>query len=459
MEIVIIASLLVVLFIFLEMPIAFCFWTGTLVYFLVTGNSMGSVVRDAFFSINNFALLAVPLFMIAGTLMEISGIAERLVNFSRALLKRFKGGMGAIVPVSSMFFGALSGSGTATVAALGSILIPRLTRIGWDRSYIAAMLAAAGPLGFMIPPNMSAILYGVVSNTSIASLFLATIVPGIMWGILYIIINRIVYNKWYTPPAGGEFGSQAAMETAAAAETAKNSDLLLNQGGDIGYWKDVYQTFKAGIPAFIMPVIIFGGIYGGVFTATEAGAVACAYAFLVGMFWFRTVNWANGYKAFTDTAASLASFMIILPMVIILTRILVINGVPQTITKGLSAISTDPNVLLFLIVLVLFIAGFFLDPGVLIFVLTPLMMPTANAIGLDPIQLGVILFVSIGVGALTPPMAMNLFVASRVSGVPMQQLIRPLLPFFVFGAIPILLLVTYVPALSLWLPNLVSGGR
>jgi C4-dicarboxylate transporter DctM subunit len=194
-----------------------------------------------------------------------------------------------------------------------------------------------------------------------------------------------------------------------------------------------------------------------VFTATEAGAVACVYALLAGLFIFRTVKLADAYKSFIEVGVTLGSFMIILPMVMILTRILVLNGVPQAIAEGLSNISSNPYVLIFFIVLLFFITGFFLDPGVLIFVLTPLLLPTAKSIGMDPIQFGVILFVSIGVGALTPPMAMNLFVVTRVTGIPMQDLIKPLLPFLLFGAIPILLLVAYVPELSLWLPNLVAS--
>lgn len=449
MELVLLSCLLVLIFIALGMPVLFCFLVGSLFFFILSGESMGSVVRDAFFSLNKYALLAVPLFMIAGKLMEISEIASRLIDFSRALLKKFKGGMGAIIPVASMFFGALTGSQTATVAALSTILIPRLSKMGWDKRYTAALLAAAGPLGFMIPPNSSAILYGVVANTSIAALFLATVVPGIIWGVLYIILNRILYTKWYQP-AAAEVAS-----TTPEINPHRNEQLLLEE--DVGYFRDLYKTFVAAIPAFIMPIIIMGGIYGGYFSPTEAGAVACVYALLAGIFIFKTINFSNGYKAFVETGVTMGSFMIILPMVIIITRILVRNGVPQMITESLNSISTNPYILTLLIVLIFFIAGFFLDPGVLIFVLTPLLLPTAESIGMDPIQFGVILFVSIGVGALTPPFALNLFIASRVSGVPLYAMMKPLMPFLLFAAIPILLLVAYVPQLSLWLPNLVMG--
>jgi C4-dicarboxylate transporter DctM subunit len=430
---------------FLGMAVSFSFLTGSLLYILLTGTSMRTVVTTAFFSLESFTLLAIPLFMIAGRLMEVSGIAERLIDFSRALLRKVKGGMGAIIPVSSMMFGALSGSGTATVAALSSILIPRMEKLGWDKRYSAALLGASGPLGYMIPPNMNAILFGVVANTSIAALFLATVVPGILWALMYILINRIIYPKWYSSPESNS-SSTVAKETAATTSVVQRS-----------YFSDVFSTFKMAIPAFIMPLIIFGGIYGGAFTPTEAGAVACIYALIAGAFIFKTINIKNGLDAFTDTGKSVGSILIILPMVMIFTRLLVLNNVPQMIAEGMQSISSNPNVLLFLIVLILFFAGFFLSTGVLIFVFTPLLMPTANAIGLDPIQLGTILFVAIGVGTLTPPLAMNLFVVSRTSGVPMQDLMKPLLPFLFFGAIPILFLVTYVPEISLWLPRLIMG--
>lgn len=448
MEIVILTAATILILILIGMPVGFSFLVGALIYFLITGESMGSVARDAFFALNSFALLAIPLYMIAGTLMDISGIAERLVDFSRALLKKIKGGMAAIIPLASMFFGALSGSGTATVAAMSNILIPRLTRLGWDKRYTAALLAASGPLGFMIPPNINAILYGVIANTSIPALFLATVIPGIIWGILYIVINRIIYTKWYHPEG---------KDPIYKSENLQTNDLSISYDNEIGYFQDVFKTFTAAIPAFVMPLIIFGGIYGGVFTATEAGAVACIYALIAGLFIFKTVKLVDAYKSLIELGVTFSSFMIILPMVIILTRILVLNGVPQAVAEGLTSISTNPYIIILLIVLVFFITGFFLDPGVLIFILTPLLLPTAISIGMDPIQFGVILFVSIGVGALTPPMAMNLFIVTRITGIPMQNLIRPLLPFLLFGAIPVLLLVAYIPELSLWLPNWVDS--
>lgn len=444
---IITASIVVLVLIFIGMSVSFSFLTGALLYLIVSGTDMGTVVPDAFFALDSFELLAIPLFLIAGNLMEVSGIAEKLIDFSSALLKKVKGGMGAIIPVASMFFGAINGSGTATVAALSTILLPKLEKLGWDKRYTSAMLAASGPLGYMIPPNMNAILFGVIVNTSIAALFLATVIPGIIWGLLYIVINRIVYKKWCNPEIVASESASASTSALISASTSTGNS----------YFRDLSSAFKAAIPAFMMPVIIFGGIYGGVFTPTEAGAVACIYGIIAGIFIFKKIKLANGFSAFTDTGRILGAILIILPMVIIFTRLLVINGVPQMVAEGLTSISTNKYVILLMIDLVLFIAGFFLDPGVLIFVIAPLLLPAANAIDLSTIQLGVILFVAIGIGTVTPPMAMNLFVVSKAGGVPLQDMIKPLLPLLIFGAIPVLLLVTYVPEVSLWLPRVVMG--
>lgn len=449
------ASLVLLLLMFAGMPIVFSFLTGSLFYMVMTGTSMGDVVSAVFFSLNNYTILTLPLFIIAGALMDVSGIAEQLIEFSRVLLKRIKGGMGAVIPVSSMFFGAISGSGTATVAAMSKILLPKLEKLGWDKRYTAALVAASGPLGYMIPPNINAILYGVVANTSIAALFLATIIPGIIWGVLYIIINRFVYAKWYKP----------VDVSAAAPDGTVTNGLAANRFGlvqgvpaaDGSYFRELYAAFKPAIPAFVMPVIIFGGIYGGFFTATEAGAVSCIYALLAGIFIFKTIKLSNTLSAFRETGEMLGAILIILPMIDVFTRLLVLEGVPAMVAEGLSSISTNKHVVLFLIILILLIAGLALEAPVLIFVFGPLLLPTIQAIDVHPIQFGVILFVSIGIGALSPPVAMNLFIAAKASGVSMEDLMKPLLPYLFFGALPVLLLVTYVPELSLWLPKVVMG--
>ncbi len=444
-----IACFLVLACIVVGMSIPFSFLAGSVFYVYTTGISMGSVAPTAFFALEKVSLLAIPLFMIGGSLLEVSGIASKLINFAEALLKRVKGGMGATIPLTSMFFGALCGSGTATVAALSKIMMPRLEQLGWDRRYTAALIAASGPLGYMIPPNMNAIVFSLIVDVSVAALFLATVIPGIIWGLLYIVINRFVYHKWWRKPEDG----CSASETAIPAP----SQAMRPAGKSASYFGALTLSFREALPAFGMPVIILGGIYGGVFTPTEAGAVACVYAVFVGMLLYRSISLKGAFEAFEDTGKSIGSILMILPMVHVFTKLLILNQVPQKITAVMTGISDERIVILLVIDLILFIAGFFLDANVLILVVAPLLVPTAQAIGLDIVQLAVMLFVAVGVGTITPPMAISLFVVSKAGGVPVSDMVRPMMPFLLFGGIPVFLLVTFFPELSLWLPRVVMG--
>ncbi|MDN5311628.1 MAG: C4-dicarboxylate transporter, DctM subunit [Thermoanaerobacteraceae bacterium] len=442
------STVLILILIFLGMSVPFCFLAGSLLYVFMTGMSTGTFVSTAFYALNSTSTLAIPLFMLAGTLIEQSGIARTLIDLAEIMLRKIKGGMGATIPLVSCFFGALSGSGTATCTTLATMMSPRLQELGWDKRYLAAFIAASGPLGYMIPPNMNAIIYTMVSNASVAALFLATIIPGIIWAGLYMLVNRLVYTKWYTPVIVDDTfmqkGSKTSAEIAAVVETKKQPV------------PKIFAILQAAIPAFLMPVIIMGGIYGGIFTPTEAGAVSCLYALIIGFWVFKKLNLKNGFQCFVRTGSSLGTLLIMFPMTLIFTRLLVTNGVPEMITNLITSISTNKIIILLIIDIVLFIAGFFLDAGVLLLVFPPLLIPTAAMIGVTEVQLGVIMFVAVGVGTITPPMAMNLFITGKICDVSVKDMIRPLVPFLAVGVL-ILLLVTYVPEASLFLPRLIMG--
>lgn len=431
-----VATLLVILLIIAGLPVYLSFAAGSFFYMIITGTSMGSVVSTAFYSLDSYSLLALPLFMIAGSLMEISGIAEKLVNLADALLKNVKGGLAATIPLASMFFGAVSGSGTATVAAMSTILTDRLVEGGWDRRYIAALLAVSGPLGFMIPPNVNAILYALVANCSVTDLFMATLIPGIIWGLTFILINRIIYKDWYNPDQ--------------AVSKLKN-DVNMQE---VSYFSNLFNAIRSAIPALIMPIIILGGIYGGIFNATEAGAVACLYAVIVGVLIYKRVKQKDMAKVFISQGNSLGTLLIILPFASVFTRLLVVNRVPEMVANTMMSISSNSSIQILLMVIIFIIAGFFFSPGVLTFVLTPLFIPTAKIIGLDLVQLGAILFAAIAIGNVTPPMAFYLFVACKASKVTVPEIIKPLAIFTVFGSLPIMLLIAYWPSFTLWLPRL-----
>lgn len=434
---ILISVIVILLLMFLGCRVFLSFLIGSLIYIFTTGSGQATIGPLVVNAISNSSLLAVPLYMLAGGLMEVSGIAGDLVDFAHKFMKKVKYGMGATIPLACMFFGAICGSGLATVSALGNIMVPKLEKLGYDRRYVAAMLTAASPLGYMIPPNMNAIIFGVTANVSIAALFSATIIPGIIWGILLIIINRLMAGKYVTEVTAADMA-----EHGAEAEN---------------YWKEVSRGFLQALPALFLAFIILGGIYGGIFSPTEAGAVACLYAVLASVFYYKKVKSKETFDEFVKTGKSLGSIFIVFPMVSLFSRFLIMEGVPQKVVTIFTSVSENPNIILLLIGIMLLIAGMFFDANILMLVLTPMIMPTCNYIGLNPLQLGVIMMIAVGIGASTPPMAMHLFVACRVANTSVNETVKPLIPLLLFGCLPVMLLVMYVPALSLWLPNLLMN--
>jgi C4-dicarboxylate transporter DctM subunit len=343
-------------------------------------------------------------------------------------------------------FGMLTGSNIATIMAVNSFMKDPMEKMGWDREYIAALMAAAGPMGYMIPPNNNAIMYAVIASCSVSKLFLAALLPGVLWGVLMMIVNRFTYKKYFHP-------EKAEVEYK---EMAMSEGGLIPGETNLQYFGGIGKSLVKTIPALIMPLIIFGGIYGGVFTATEAGAVSGLYAILLGFLLKRSMRVRDLIAAFNDTGRQVGVILFITPMAAIFTRVLVLNNVPNTIATFMIGLSSNHTVLLLMVDLIFIVAGFFLNTTVLIFVITPLLLPTANALGLDPIQMGVMMFVAVGLGSITPPMAMNLFIASKAVGVDTTKVIPPLFRYFFFAGLPMMLLVTFWPGLSLWLPSLIG---
>lgn len=433
-----IALLCIILLILLGCNISASFLSVSIAVTLIIGGKLTGFLNTAFTAANSYSLLAVPLFSLGGILMEKSGIADKLVNWCQRLLHRVKGGMGAVITLSSMAFGMLTGSALATVNTIGNLMIPRMKKLGWDERYTAALCAASAPLGYMIPPNMNAIIFATVSSASVAALFLASIVPGILWGLGYVVVNRLVYKRWMTKP-----------EAQSVRPIAKSEPMQKE--------KSFWQLTLDAIPAFIMPVIIIGGIYGGFFSPTEAGAISALYALLIGTLLYRKLNASSLFRCFTGTGKSLGVLLVIMPMASIFTRIMIMQDFPNQVMSALIALSGNRVVLLLLLDVVFLITGCFFEANVLTLVLPPIMMPTMNALGIDPVQFGNIVFVAIGIGACTPPMASVLFQSAKIADVQLQDIVKPLMPFLIFVALPIMLLVTFVPELSLWLPRLVLG--
>jgi C4-dicarboxylate transporter DctM subunit len=442
MNLLALSCILILVLMFVGVPVAYSFLWGTLFYLVISHQSLGGVVTTSFNAANSYAFLAIPLFILAGRLMVETSIAQRLVSLADILLRKVKGGMAMAIVLAAAFFGTITGSDIATANAVGSIMFPSMLKNGWDRRYIGAVLAVAAPLGFMIPPNTNAIMYATITSASVSDLFLSTIIPGLIWGILIVIIIRCTYKKWHHPEL--------------ATEDTK-AEIKRREEADIPRIQEIRTGVKVAIPAIIMPVVILGGIYSGIFTSTEAGAVGCLYAIIVGFILFRAINAKNLWGCFAGTSKDMGVILMITATSAVFNRILLFAGVPAMIANGMIAISENPMIILLLIDVIFLIAGCFLSPPVIIFVVTPLLIPTARAIGVGDIQLGVILFVAIGIGVITPPLAGNLFISSRMARCSVSDIIPPMLPFLFLAGIPVLLLVTYFPGLSEWLPNLVRG--
>ena len=383
------------------------------------------VAQRMFTSVDSFPFMAIPFFMIAGGFMETGGMSRRLVEFAKSLVGTIPGGLGIITVIASAFFAALSGSNPATVAAIGSIMIPAMVKAGYPLDVAAALAAAAGTLGVIIPPSIPMVTYGVVTNSSIGDLFVAGIVPGAM-----IAVSLVCIVFWL----------------------AKKYDL---RGGEPTSLKKILVSGKDALLALMMPIIILGGIYGGVFTPTEAAAVATVYALIVGMFVFREITLADLRNVIMKAAVSSAVVLFVIATSSSFSWLLTSLQIPEKVASTMLSISNNPTVILLLLNVILLFLGSFLETQAIILLVTPIIFPLAMNLGVDPLVLGIIIVVNTSAGMITPPMAVNLFVACSLSGLSIEKISRRILPSL-FAEIVVLLLITNIPALSLTLVKLLK---
>lgn len=440
-----IAALLILVLIFSGVAVPLAFLGGSFFVAHMGLGSTGTFATNAFYILNSISMLAIPLFIVGGALIERSGIANVLIKLADKMLHNVKGGLTATIPVVSCFFGALCGSALATANTLSTAMVPELKKKGYDKAYLAALIAASSPFGFMIPPNVNAIIFASVSSASVGALFMATIVPGILWAGLYLVINRIVYKKYYHPE-NIECEGENMVDTESTVSTDGAVKLQYPEMGS--------RFILELIAAVMMPVIVLGGIYGGIFTATEAGAITCLYGAVMGIVVYKKISVRQLMGIFTKGVKDVSALAIMFPMTLIFSRLMTLNHIPELVAQVMLSITNNRIGLILLIDILLFLIGFFLDGNVIILTLVPLLTPIASACGIDTIQLAVIVFVSIGIGSITPPMATCLMACSRVCEVPIHNLIKPIMPFLLFGAVPVLLMVSFVPAISTWLPGL-----
>lgn len=446
------SMLLILLLIFTGVAIPLSFLSGSFFLAIFAGARMGSFATNAYYMLDSIAMLAIPLFVVGGQLVERSGIANVLIDLGDRLLHKVKGGMAATIPVVSCFFGAMCGSALATANTLASAMAPDLVRKGWNKRYIAALIAVSSPMGFMIPPNVNAIVFSTaVSGASVGELFMSTIIPAIIWTGLYLVINRVIYARYYTPVSDRTESAPEPPDVTAEQPLPPEISGSYHIGTQKQFWLQL-------IVAVGLAVVVLGGIYGGIFTATEAGAIMCLYATLSGLLVYKNIKFSQLFGIFAKGAKDVSVLVILFPMTMIFSRILTLNHVPDMFAELVLSLTDNKVLIILLIDLLLFILGFFIDGNVIILTVVPMLAPVTSAVGVSTIQLAVIVFVAIGIGAITPPMATCLLSCSRICDVSVKDMMKPLMPFLLLGALPVLLLVSFVPALSEWLPALLYGS-
>ncbi|HOO87541.1 MAG TPA: TRAP transporter large permease [Synergistales bacterium] len=413
-----------VFFFLLNVPIAVAIGLASLSAILWSGAIPPVVlVQKMFTATDSFPLMAVPFFILAGSLMEFGGISRRLVDFANSIVGRFSGGLAFVAIIASMFFGAISGAAVACVAAIGTILIPAMVRRGYDTPYATAVQATAGTLGVMIPPSIPMIIYGVLTGVSIGALFMGGILPGILVG------GSLMLVAWMIARKRGYKGD----EKASGAK--------------------IWATFKDAILALLMPVIILGGIYGGVFTPTEAAVVAVAYGFIIGFFVYRELSLSKLKDILVNTSVGTATIMFIIATSSVFSWILTAQRVPEAVAEAILSISTNPIVILTLINLLLLFIGTFMETVASIIILVPVLLPVVTQIGVDPLHFGIIIVVNLAIGMVTPPLGVCLFVGCGISGITLESISKAVWPF-ILSMIVAVLLLTYIPWISIILPRL-----
>lgn len=409
-------------------PIVFALGLAPLVGFIIMEKTifLKMIVQRTFAGVNQFPLLAIPFFILAGELMNRSGITVSLVSFANSLVGHLRGGLAHVNIVTSMLFAGISGSAVADTSAVGSIMIPAMEKDGYSRKFAAAVTAASSVIGPIIPPSIIMVVYAFMMNVSVAGLFAAGMVPGILVGASLMVVTAVISKHRNYPKAE---------RRATLVEVADNA--------------------KGAFLPLLTPVIILGGILGGVFTPTEAAAVAAFYALVLSVFVLKTLKPHELPKIFLEAAVSSGAILLVVGTATAFAWIATLSQVPIKLTTILFSISDDPYTLLFLINILLLLVGMFLDAGPAILILGPILAPTMVALGIHPLHFAIIMCVNLTVGLATPPMGLILFVASSLTRLRVEVIALEMLPFLVVE-IGIIFLITYVPAISMTLPTLLG---
>lgn len=432
MTLFLIAMLVIITLVLMEVPVAFAFGIGAVFFAYTTGNDISFLIPHGFKTASGFALIAMPLFIFAGLLMAEGGISERLLNFVNSFVGRIKGGLGAVTVLTCALFGAISGSSSAAIAAVGQIMIPRMVQEGYPPGHATALVACSSVLALLIPPSIPMIVFSIAGGISVGAAFLSTIIPGIMLAIIYCVLNvwflRKDTNIKVDPPLPFK---QAAK----------------------GIVKSGYNAWFA----LLMPVIILGAIYSGIATPTEAAAIAVIYSIPVGLFIYKGMSIKSLGSVTVRAVTMTGSIMAVLFFLFIMSRAMILEQVPRDLADALLQISENKYVLLLLINLLLLVIGMIIDDISGSVLAAIIFLPVINALGIDPVHFAAVVGVNLGLGNISPPCAPMLYMAGGVSKLSLDRYITPTMKFIFLGHLPMVFIVTFIPEISLYLPKLLMG--
>lgn len=419
---------LLVVMIVIGAPIAYVIGLPvTLIILLTTQVPLKIVPQMMTAAVNSFPLMAIPFFLLAGNLMNISGVSHRIFAFAQTLVGHIPGGLGHVSVVASMIFAGMTGSAVAEAGGLGVVELEAMKKRGYDVDFSAGIIVSAATIGPIIPPSVIFVLYGVLAEVSIGALFLAGFIPGVLMGLSLMVRVYLISRKKHYP---------------------------VSPRAGLG---EVWRAFRRACLALLMPVIIIGGMLGGIFTPTEAAVVAVLYAIFLGMFVYRELTGADLWRTLRVTGLQTASVMIITATAVVLGWVLTRSQFSQALTDAILGVTRNPYLILLLLNIFLLISGCFIEVIAALIIYTPVLAPLLKAVEIDPVHFGVVMTLNLMIGLLTPPFGMGLFVVQKIAQISFEQMVRATLPF-ILPLIVVLALITYIPALCLWLPRVVLGA-
>lgn len=428
MTLFILAMAVTVVLLLIGVPVAFAFGVGALLFSYITGSNISFLLPHGYNTVASFSLLALPLFIFSGFVMAESGISERILNFINAFVGRIKGGLGAVTVISCTLFGAISGSSTAAIAAIGKIMIPRMVKEGYPEGHATGLVACSSVLALLIPPSIPMIIFSITSGISVGAAFLSTIVPGLLLAFWYCVLNHFILRN--------EQGIQVQKPKSYKAQ-----------------FQNIQQTGRKATFALLMPIIILGTIYSGLATPTEAASIAVVYSVVIGLMVYKGISFKQLMDITVSSVAMTGSIIAVLFFLFVMSRAMVFQQIPNQIADALLQISDNKLVLLLLINVLLMLIGMIVDDISGSILAAVIFLPIIKALGIDPIHFAAIVGVNLGLGNISPPCAPMLFMAGGVAKLSLDKYIKPTMKLILLGHLPMVLIVTFIPSLSLYLPS------